>query len=261
MNAQATRQVETGLTLSPQELAQANDLLQRLKAAGALAPDGTVLPAGNASAAGSTKRNRSRRSEPVSATATAATSQPRNVPSLDDLLKDVTEIATTQGRAADGLTHLYLKVAEGAFLGAIDRQKDKHGPGISDKVKICETYVKARTGATMFDTKPVKARKFMSTVDTMTRLGMFTKGGPGEPLSTLNAVVTLHRNLRKDPTQVGNLIDLPNAILKFAREQIKRDQMITESEYKRFLVKTPRELGTIEDWWDHLRKQAEAQGW
>jgi translation initiation factor 2B subunit (eIF-2B alpha/beta/delta family) len=56
---------------------------------------------------------------------------------------------------------------------------------------------------------------------------------------------------------VGNLIDLPNAILKFAREQIKRDQMITESEYKRFLVKTPRELGTIEDWWDHLRKQAQ----
>lgn len=190
-------------------------------------------------------------------TASGSTTSRGNQPTLDDVLKDVTDIATTEGRAADGRTHLFLKVATAAYAGAIDRQKDKHGPGVKDNTRICEVYSKARSGATTFDTKPVKARKFLSEVDTMIRLGMFTKGGPSEPLSTLNAVVTLHQKMRKDATRVGELIDLPNALLKFAREQVKRETMLSEHEYRSYLVKAAKDPRTIEEWWDHLRKQAQ----
>lgn len=265
---QTAQRIDTGLAAASRviapsqgEIDAAMETLQRLKNIQGTAPDA----AGNVTAAVTpASRRPRRRANPENTMATATPSvapgaggnlqhKSANQPGIDSLLDQVKELGEQAGNAADGLAKLFLKVVEVAFAGGIDRTKDKHAPGVRDAHKIAETYTKARTGATTWDAKPVKARKLVSTIDSMIKLGMWSKGGQSEPLNTLNKLMTLRMNLRKQGLS-KELVDAPNVMLKFARAQVKLESVIPEGELRSYCFIKPTEPRTEEDYWDAMRR-------
>lgn len=84
----------------------------------------------------------------------------------------------------------------------------------------------------------------------MIKLGMWPKGGPGEPLSTLNSLMTLRDKLRKDNSFVKRIEDPTNCMLRFARAQLKRDSVIDVTELQEFCLKRDPEIRTAESFWN-----------
>ena len=166
-------------------------------------------------------------------------------------MKELGELAGKGGKKEVQIKH-FLKVTELAFLNVIDLDPDKHGKGIDDAAKLADEFSKAQSGASIFSTKA--AEKTISTTKLGIRLGMFTKGGPGEPLSTLNTLITLWRKERSKPENKGQMLDAANTAHKFAREQLKRPTMIGDAELRGFCFKTTQETKTAEEVLDDLCK-------
>jgi hypothetical protein len=91
----------------------------------------------------------------------------------------------------------------------------------------------------------------------MIKLGMWPKGGVGEPLATVNSFITLRQSLRKDPANAKKLDDAANALLRYARVQVKRDQLLLVDEYKALMFKPEADAQTEEEWWEGVRKKAQ----
>ena len=180
-----------------------------------------------------------------------------NKPVFSTLIADCTELGKQCGQGKDTLSKLYLKVHEAAYLGTLDVDTNKHGNGIDDAQKLAEAYTKGQTGATIFDAKGVSGRKISSCVRTMIRLGMWPKGGQGEPLATVNNFMTKRAAMRKDPALCKKLDDPSNSLLRLARAQLKRDQVIAPAEFDTFLLKKDSEARTEEDWLESTRKAAQ----
>ena len=138
----------------------------------------------------------------------------------------------------------------------INLNPDKHGKGIDDATKLADEYSKAQSGATIFSTKA--AKKTISTTKLGIRLGLFTKGGPGEPLNTLNNLLTLWRKERAKPENKGQMVDAVNAAHKFARDQLKRPTMITDAELRGYCFKPAVDTKTAEEVLDAIRKTLRA---
>ena len=179
-----------------------------------------------------------------------------NKPAFSTLIADCQELGKQFGQGKDTLSKLYLKVHEAAFLGTLDVDTNKHGNGIDDAQKLSEAYTRGVSGAVVFDAKGANGRKTASCVRTMIRLGMWPKGGQGEPLATVNNFMTKRQAMRKDPALCKKLDDPSNSLLRIARAQLKRNQIIPPSEFDGFLLKKQPDARTEEDWLESTRKAA-----
>lgn len=177
-----------------------------------------------------------------------------NVISFADLLKVAAELGDDAGRGKDTQIKFLLKAVEGGYHGALDLDTNKHGSDVDDATKLSEAYVKAQTGAVVFDAKAPNQRKLISCVRTCVRLGQWPKGGTGEPLATVNNLMTVRQKLRQNPATAKKLDDAANTLLKFARQQLKRDSLIGDSELQSFCLKQQPALNSAEDILDGVRK-------
>jgi len=176
--------------------------------------------------------------------------------SFADLLQVATDLGTQAGQGRDVQIKFDLKVLEGAFLGALDLDNNKHGTDVDDATKLSSAYVMAQGTATIFDAKAANQRKLISNVRKMVKLGMWPKGGTGEPLGTVNTLISLRQGLRKDPANAKKLDDAHNTLMRYATAQLKRDQLITNDELKTFCFKRDPEARTAEEVLESIRKTA-----
>lgn len=181
------------------------------------------------------------------ATMTINTPQQSNKPTFADLMAAATALGTDAGKGKDTQVKFLLKLIEAGYHNTIDLESDKHGKEIDDATKLAETYVKAQGSAVVFDAKAPNQRKLVSCLRTGIKLGQWPKGGPGEPLATVNQLVSIRQKLRADPTQVKKLDDAFNTVLKYARHQLKQDQLIEEAGLKRFCFRDHQPNKTAEE--------------
>jgi hypothetical protein len=165
---------------------------------------------------------------------------------FDDLLAAATQLGADAGKGKDTQVKFLLKAVEGGYHGALDLSGNKHGTDVDDATKLAETYVKAQQGAVVFDAKAPNQMKLVSTLRTSIKLGSWPKGGNGEPLATVNNLMTTRQNLKKIPAEAKKLDDAANTLLKYARTQLKRDTLIDDAELKTFCYRPGRNLATAE---------------
>lgn len=188
-------------------------------------------------------------------TQTATAGPGSNTVPFQTLLDAAAEFGKQAGQGKDTQTKFLLKVADAAFQGVIDVDPNKHGDGVDDATKLSEAYVKAQTGATIFDAKAANQRKTISCSRTMIKLGMWPKGGSGEPMATLNNLLAFRQKARQNPQTAKKLDDASNMMLRFARAQIKQDQLITGNDLQSYAYKPVPDDKTVEDLWESLRKK------
>ena len=177
---------------------------------------------------------------------------------MDDLLVIARESGEAEARGQDSLPQFLLKVTEASFVGAIDITANKYGPGIDDATKLTAERVKARTHSNVFDRKALNQRVACNRTRTMTKLGMFTKGGPGEPLSTLNKLLTLRDKASKTAITQKRVIDAANAMINYARAQVRADHVLGDAELEQFFLKPDHDKPSEEQFLDATRKRLQA---
>ena len=173
-----------------------------------------------------------------------------------DMMQVAKDLGQDAGKGKDTQIKFLLKMVDGGYHGVLDLAGNKHGTQVDDATKLAEEYVKAQNGAVIFDAKAPNQRKLISTLRTGIKLGGWPKGGNGEPLATVNNLMTMRQNLRKDPATAKKLDDAANTLMKYARTQLKRDTLIDDpAELKDFCFKASRDLSTAEDILDGMAKQ------
>lgn len=184
-----------------------------------------------------------------------STQQASNSITKQSLEAMVDQLGIEAGKGADTQIKFHIGLVEAAYHQVIDTTADKHGAGIDDAQYYVERYHKAKSGATVFDAKGNAGRKAAATSRTCIKLGMWSKGGIGEPISTVNNLITDWQKERRNPANKGKLDDATNTLLKYARAQLKRDQLVDPQELRSFIFKKPSTLPTAEDILDGTRKQ------
>lgn len=179
-----------------------------------------------------------------------------NVPTFDSLLQVARDLGAQAGQGKDTQIKFDLKIIEAAYLGGLSLDPNKHGTDRRDGIVLAEEYTKAQTGATVFDSKAPAGRKLISNIDKCIKLGANPKWGNGEPLSTVNSLVSHRQTMRKDPTKVKQLDDAHNMLMRFATVQLKRDTLIDGDELKAFAFKKQAEPRTAEEVLEAIRKMA-----
>lgn len=186
----------------------------------------------------------------------SATPQPQpNTITFQDLIDTATLLGSEAGKGKDTQIKFLLKGVEGGYHNVLDLSSNKHGTDVDDATKLSEAYVKAQQGAVVFDAKAPNQRKLVSTVRTSIKLGSWPKGGNGEPMATVNNLMTIRQNLKKIPAEAKKLDDAANTLLKYARAQLKRDTLIDDAELKEFCYKPGKNLPTAEDIIESMVKQ------
>lgn len=170
-----------------------------------------------------------------------------NALTLAQMLVIATDLGTQEAQGKDGQVKFDLKVAEAAFVGAIDLTKNKHGDGIDDSTQLAAAYVKGRNSAVIFDHKEPKQRKLASNVRTMVKLGSSPKYGVGQPMQNLNDLMTIRQQERRKATKGAKMDDAHNTLMRYAREQLKLDTLITGDALKAFVFKAESDPRTVEE--------------
>lgn len=170
-----------------------------------------------------------------------------NAMTFDDVLGAAKQLGAETGMGKDTQVKMLLKIAEAAYHGAIDGDMNKYGTSVDDSVKLAEAYVKAQGSATMFDAKAPNQRVLVSKFRKMREVGQWAKGGVGEPLGTINNLMTIRQKLRADPATAKKLDDAANTLLRYARAQTKRDDLIPQDELPAFCFRKGVELSTAEE--------------
>lgn len=174
---------------------------------------------------------------------------------LTDLIVAATSLGGQKGAGSDTQIKLALKVVEAAYHGGIDLTPNKHGPDTDDATKIAEAYVKAANSAVVFDVKENRQAKLVACVRTLTKLGQWPKGGSGEPLATLNNLISYRQKQRAKPGMSKRMDDAFNTTMRFARQQLRRDQLIDPSEFDSFCMKKVADPQTGEEIVESMRNQ------
>lgn len=177
---------------------------------------------------------------------------------FDSIRADMRELGAQAGQGVDTQVKALLRAVEGSYHAALDLSPNKHGTEIDDATLLAEDYVKARNGSVVFDAKAPNQRKLVSTIRTSIKLGSWTKGGNGEPIATVQNLMTMRNNLKKIPAEATKLNDAANTLLNYARTQLKRDTLIEDDELKTFCYKKPQEFATAEDIIERCAKQLES---
>jgi hypothetical protein len=180
--------------------------------------------------------------------------QPNTI-TFQDVLDAASLLGSEAGKGKDTQIKFLLKTVEGGYHNVLDLAGNKHGTDVDDATKISEAYVKGQQGAVVFDAKAPNQRKQVSITRTCIKLGSWTKGGNGEPLATVNGLMTIRQNLKKIPAEAKKLDDAANTLLKYARAQLKRDTLIGDAELKEFCYKPGHDLATAEGIIERMEKQ------
>lgn len=184
--------------------------------------------------------------------AMAASAPKPNVPTFEELLEKFRLLGEEKGKGEDAQIKGILQACEGGYLGVFDRAKDKHGTGVDDATKLAEAYLLSRSKNALFDRKAPTSRKTASYIRKAIELGSWPKGGPGEPLQTVNRLMTTWRDLRKRNTQ--GMEDAVNAFQKYQRVQLKRDTVCTDAELKAFCFTPVKDMRTDAEIIEAVRK-------
>lgn len=178
-----------------------------------------------------------------------------NAPTYADLKAKVTVLGEEAGKGTDTQIKFMLSAVEGGYHNALDLAANKHGTDVDDATDLAGAYFKARSGAVVFDAKAPNQRKLISTVRTSIKLGAWPKGGNGEPLATVNNLMTMRQTLKKNPAQAKWLDDATNVLLKYARVQLKRDQLVSDEELRDMCFKKEADPATVEEILERTAKQ------
>lgn len=176
-----------------------------------------------------------------------------NTHTLDTLLAKATELGEQSGKGKDTQIKMLMASLEGGYHNAVDLVPNKHGTDRDDATRLAEAYVKAQGTATVFDAKAMNQRKLIATIRTSIKFGQWPKGGNGEPLATVNNLLTERQKKRKDPAVAKKLDDAANTFLRFAREQMRRDTLIQPTEFDTFLFKKGKDPATATEVVEKLR--------
>lgn len=192
--------------------------------------------------------------------ATPATPMPpnqavANLPSWDSLVQIARDLGAQAGQGKDVQIKFALKVIEGAYLGALSIDPHKHGTDRRDGLVLAEEYVRAQNTAVIFDAKAPNQRKLVSNLDKCIKLGMSPKWGVGEPLQTVNELMTLRQNEKKAGKKVD---DAFNSLMRFATAQLKRDTLLHGNDLKAFVYKRETDPRAAEDVLESVRKTLNA---
>lgn len=176
------------------------------------------------------------------------------------LLTKAAELGTTNGKGRNTQIQFHLAVLDAAYSATVDLVNNKHGVERDDAALLTEAYVRAQNTATIFDAKAPNQRKAMSLVRTCIKLGHYrpTNGGSGEPVQTVNNLMTEWRKLRDDAKRNKNLQDATNALMSYARTQLKDPKLIPASRFRDFLYRSDREVPSAEEIVNRLRNALEA---
>lgn len=179
-----------------------------------------------------------------------------NAITIADLENVADQLGAEAGKGKDTQIKFLLKMVEGGYHNALDvTNKNKHGTDIDDATHLAERYVKAQRTAVVFDAKAPNQQKLISTLRTGIKLGAWPKGGNGEPLATVNNLMTMRQNLKKVPGEAKKLDDAANTLLKYARAQLKRDSIIDDAELKEFCYKPGKNTPTAEEIIEGMEKK------
>lgn len=190
-------------------------------------------------------------------TATAPTTPVgTNAPTFNDLLTKAIDLGTQAGQGKDTQIKFDLLTIEAAYLGTLSLDADKHGKDRRDGIVLAEAYVKAQGTATTFDAKADKSRKLISNIDKCIKLGSNPKWGQGQPLQSVNELLTFRQGLRKDPAQAKKLDDAHNMLMRYATAQLKSDTLIDGTERNAFAFKKDPEERSVEDVLEGIRNTA-----
>lgn len=181
-----------------------------------------------------------------------------NTITFADLLQTAAQLGAEAGKGKDTQIKFLLKAVEGGYHNALDLSANKHGTDVDDATKLAETYWRAQQGAAVFDAKAPNQRKTVSCVRTAIKLGSWPKGGNGEPLATVNNLITMRQNLKKIPAEAKKLDDAANTLMKYARTQLKLDSLVPDSQLKDFCYKPTKNLSTAEDILSAMSKQLDS---
>lgn len=191
----------------------------------------------------------------MTATAQAQPAQ-GNKMSFADMMQVAKDLGQDAGKGKDTQIKFLLKMVEGGYHGVLDLAGNKHGTQVDDAAKLAEEYVKSQNSSVIFDAKSPNQRKLISTLRTGIKLGGWPKGGNGEPLATVNNLMSMRQQLRRDPAVAKKLDDAANTLLKFARTQLKRDTLIDDdAELREFCFKPGKDLRTGEEIIEAMAKQ------
>lgn len=187
---------------------------------------------------------------------TAPTTPPAsNKLDFQGLMTRATELGEQAGKGKDTQIKFLLSACEGGYLNAVDLVPNKHGTEVDDATKLAEAYVKAQGTATVFDAKAMNQRKLISTLRTSIKLGQWPKGGNGEPMATVNNLMSHRQAMRKNPATAKRLDDAANTFLRYARAQLKKDQLIDGEELKEFVNKRIPDQSTTTEVLESIRNQ------
>lgn len=170
-----------------------------------------------------------------------------NTPSRQDIEARVDQLGMEKGKGQDTSVKFTLQMIEGGYHNLFDLTKNKHGLDRDDAMVMAERYAKAQNAASIFDHKGPNERKASSCARAGIKLGGWPKGGQGEPIATVNQFVSDWTKLRAKPGMSGKLQDCNNALLQFARAQLKRDTLIDPSEFDQFFYKSAPDDATAEE--------------
>jgi hypothetical protein len=170
-----------------------------------------------------------------------------NIPTFQDLVDAATQLGAEAGKGKDTQVKFLLKTVEGGYHNILDLNHNKHGTDVDDATKLAETYVKAQQGSVVFDAKAPNQRKLVSCLRTGIKLGAWPNGGNGEPIATVNKLMSRRQKLKQNPATAKRLNDAANSLLSFARAQLKRDTLIPEDDFDEYLFKPQQEAATAEE--------------
>ena len=176
-----------------------------------------------------------------------------NAPTFNDLLASCAELGEQAGKGKDVQIKFDLKLIEAAYLGALSLDENKHGPSRDDATVLSEAYWVAQNGAVIFDAKAPNQRKTISNSRKNIKLGSCPKWGVGEPMSTVNQLVSLRLDMKKKGIKVD---DAHNSLMRYATAQLKRDTLMDVDELRTYCVKADPDARTGEDVLEGIRKIA-----
>lgn len=182
----------------------------------------------------------------------------KNDTRFEDLLATARELGTLAGKGKDTLVQFGILAVNGAYDGFLDLTKDKHGAGVDDAAHAYREYSHAMAKGTIFDHKSPSGKVQSAKLRSCIRLGSWTRGGPGEPIATMNRLMGMRDKMRKDPVQVKTLDDAYNTLLRFARYQVKQNGAVDDENLLRiFCIKPPAEQTTLEEYLQGIVKKVD----
>ena len=174
-----------------------------------------------------------------------------------DLEAVADKLGAEAGKGKDTRIKFMLGLVSGAYHGAANLEDNKHGANVDDAQYYTERYFKAQQGNVVFDAKAPNQRKEATCFRTCIKGGMWPKGGVGEPIATVNNLMTFWQKARAKPENAKRMQDAANTLLQYLRTQIKRDSLIPDDELNSFCFKKEIVSPTAETIIENMRKTAQ----